>query len=339
MKYNVLNGYLLDSAIKIMYNFDIKEYPMTFEEFVKQFSTEEQCRDYLYKLRWPDGFTCPQCKNKEHRILKERLFDCKTCKSQTSVISGTIFQDTRSPLKMWFIAIWWVTTQKYGASAEGLQQVLGLSSYETAWAWLHKIRKAMVRSDRTQLSGIVEVDEAYIDGEEHGTSTGRGTGNKELVAIAVELRETGNDNKTGLKIPDRVRLSVVPDATKAPLHTFIEENIESGSEIITDGWSSYSSLPQKGYKHTVYAQRKAKSDEEILPHVHLIISLLKRWLLGTHQGAVNDKHMQAYLDEYTFRFNRRKAAKRGLLFYRLLEGAVVTPPVTLGDLFNTPKKF
>jgi transposase-like protein len=317
----------------------MKEYPMTFEEFVKQFSTEEQCRDYLCKLRWPDGFTCPKCNSKEYRILKERLFDCKTCKRQTSVISGTIFQDTRSPLKMWFIAIWWVTTQKYGASAEGLQQILGISSYETAWAWLHKIRKAMVRSDRTKLSGIVEVDEAYIGGEEHGTSTGRGTGNKVLVAIAVELKETGKDTKTGLKIPGRVRLSVIPDATKVSLLTFVEENIEKGSEIITDGWSSYTSLPQKGYKHTVYIQRKAKTDEEMLPHVHLIISLLKRWLLGTHQGAVSDKHMQAYLEEYTFRFNRRKAAKRGLLFYRLLEGAVVTPPVTLSDLFNMPKEF
>lgn len=316
---------------------------MTFEEFVKQFSTEEQCREYLLSLRWPNGFVCPRCSSKDSRLLNGKIYECKLCKNQTTVIAGTIFQDTRTPLKTWFIAIWWITTQKYGASAEGLQQVLGLGSYETAWTWLHKIRKAMVRSERTKLSGIVEIDEAYIGGEEHGASSGRGTGNKVLVAIAVELHETGKETKTGLKIPGRVRLSVVPDASKESLLSFIKDNVEIGSRIITDGWSSYACLPTEGYQHTVYVQssiqRTKNNDEEMLPHVHLIISLLKRWLLGTHQGAVSDKHMQAYLEEYTFRFNRRKSAKRGLLFYRLLEGAVATPPATYNDIVNLHKKF
>jgi transposase-like protein len=216
-----------------------------------------------------------------------------------------------------------------------------LGSYETAWTWLHKIRKAMVRSDRKKLSGIVEVDETYIGGEEYGNSSGRGAGNKVLVAVAVELEETGKATKTGTKAPGRVRLSVVPDASKESLQAFIENNVEHGSEVITDGWPSYAFLSKKGYGHKVYAQSKIKSksktDEETLPHVHLITSLLKRWLLGTHQGAVSDKHMQAYLEEYTFRFNRRKAAKRRLLFYRLLEGAVNCEPLTYDELVNLLK--
>jgi transposase-like protein len=312
------------------------EYPMTFDEFVKSFTTEEQCRDYLAKLRWPDGFKCPKCGNKKYWVIDDVLYACSECPCRTSVIAGTIFHSTRTSLKSWFTAIWWVTTQKNGASAEGLQQVLGLKSYETAWAWLHKIRKAMVRSDRTKLSGTVEVDECYIGGEEHSKSRGRGTGNKVLIVVAAELKEK---NKRGLRKLGRVRLGVVADATKESLLSFVKDNIETGSEVITDGFASYSSLSDNCYSHTVYVQKKAESDEEKLPHVHLIVSLLKRWLLGTHQGAVSDKHIQSYLDEYVFRFNRRNAAKRGLLFYRLLEGAVSTKPTTLGELCDMTDDF
>lgn len=317
----------------------MREYPMTFDEFVKQFSTEEQCREYLFQLKWPNGFECPKCKNKDYGIVGEKQYWCSSCKYKVSVTAGTIFQDTRSPLRTWFVAIWWITTQKYGASAEGLQQVLGIGSYETAWTWLHKIRKAMVRADRTKLSGTVEVDETYIGGEEHSGSTGRGTGNKVLVAIAVELKEFGNEKKQGLRKIGRVRLSVISDASGDSLSPFVTENIEKGSEIITDGWSGYSSVKNSGYEHTVFVQSKKKEGENPLPHVHLVISLLKRWLLGTHQGAVSDKHMQSYLEEYTFRFNRRNAAKRGLLFYRLLEGAVICDPVTYDDIVNLPNNF
>lgn len=309
----------------------MNEYPMTFDEFVRSFSTEEQCRDYLYKLRWPNGFVCPKCKNKTSWPIGNTLYECSKCGRQSSVIAGTIFQDTRTPLKTWFTAIWWITTQKSGASAEGLQQVLGLGSYKTAWAWLHKIRTAMVRSDRTKLAGVVEVDEIYIGGEEHSGSTGRGTGNKVLVAVAVEI-------KLEMKL-GRVRLSVISDASKESLLAFVKENIEKGSEIVTDGFPSYSSLYENEYKHTVYVQKKTQTEDEKLPHVHLISSLLKRWLLGTHQGAVSEKHIQAYLDEYTFRFNRRKAAKRGLLFYRLLEGAVVAKPIPLKELYKSTDDF
>ena len=300
---------------------------MTFDEFVKNFSTEEQCRGYLFKLRWPDGFVCPACGAIKYWLVNGKLYECIECGRQTSVISGTIFQDTRSPLTKWFTAIWWITTQKNGASAKGLQQVLGLSSYETAWTWLHKIRKAMVRSDRTKLSGVVEVDETYIGGEEHSGSTGRGTGNKVLVVVAAEVDGEG---RLG-----RVRLRVIPDASKSSLLSFVTDNVETGSKVITDGWPSYSALGVYGYRHTVHIQKGKSEEEKLLPHVHLIISLLKRWLLGTHQGAASDKHMQAYLEEYTFRFNRRKAAQRGLLFYRLLEGAVGISPHIYSDIVNT----
>ena len=304
---------------------------MTFDEFIRSFSTEEQCRDYLRRLRWPDGFVCKKCNGHEYWTVSSTLYECRKCRHQSSVIAGTIFQDTRTSLRTWFIAIWWITTQKSGASAEGLKQVLGLKSDETAWVWLHKIRKAMVRSDRTKLSGVVEMDDFYIGGEEHDGSTGRGTGNKTTVIVALELKPS---NKLG-----RVRLSVIPAVTKEAIEKFTKENVEQGTEIITDGFSSYSFLSTVGYGHKVYIQKTAKTEDEKLPHVHLIISLVKRWVLGTHQGAVSEKHMQAYLDEYTFRFNRRKAAKRGLLFYRLLEGAVSVGPVTTKELYNLTNDF
>lgn len=305
----------------------MKEYPMTFDEFTKQFSTEEQCRNYLYRLRWPNGFACPKCEHDKAWKIGDMLYECANCGRQTSVIAGTIFQDTRKPLRKWFTAIWWVTTQKNGASAKGLQQILGLGSYKTAWTWLHKIRKAMVNPNRTKLSGTVEVDETYNGGEENDGKRGRGTSNKSLVVIAVELLE--GKNQLG-----RVRMKVVPDATKKSLQGFIKENVEMGSTVITDGWSSYASLGKEGYAHVIPKKFEVADEKNILPHVHMIVSLLKRWLLGTHQGAVGETHLQAYLDEYVFRFNRRKSNKRGLLFYRLLECAMQVPPTTLKDLLG-----
>jgi transposase-like protein len=309
----------------------MKEYPMTFDEFTSKFSSEEQCRDYLYQLRWPNGFICPKCGHMKAFKIKESLYQCAFCRRQTSVIAGTIFQDTRKPLKVWFTAIWWVTTQKNGASAMGLQRVLGLKSYTTAWTWLHKIRFAMVDPARTKLNGTVEVDECYIGGEEHEGKRGRGaTEHKSLVVIGVELPETEKKNRLG-----RVRMMVVPDASSESLvETFIKGNIERGSTIITDGWRSYSGLDKAGYKHIIPPKFELEDPDNALPHVHMIISLLKRWLLGTHQGAVQEMHLQAYLDEYVFRFNRRKSADRGMLFYRLLESAMHVPPMTQDELLG-----
>jgi transposase-like protein len=309
----------------------MKEYPMTFDEFTTKFATEEQCRDYLYSLRWANGFVCPKCKKAvEATPIGNQLYQCPNCRRQTSVIAGTIFQDTRKPLKVWFTAIWWVTTQKSGASAMGLQRVLGLKSYTTAWTWLHKIRTAMVDPKRSKLTGKVEVDETYIGGEEHGGKRGRGTENKTLVAIGVELLE--GKNQLG-----RVRMQIVPDASANSLTSFIESNIEKGSNVITDGWSGYSPIASKGFTHTVIDKYDIEDEKNLMPHVHMITSLLKRWLLGTHQGAIQEIHLQAYLDEYVFRFNRRKSANRGLLFYRLLECAMQVPPTTQDELLGHPK--
>lgn len=252
------------------------------------------------------------------------MYTCRSCRHQTSVIAGTIFQDTRKPLIDWFVAIWWITTQKSGASAEGLKQVLGLRSDQTAWTWLHKIRKAMVNPNRTKLSGTVEIDETYLGGEAIGKH-GRGAENKVLVAVAVEL----DGKKLG-----RCRMKIIADASAKSLHPFIQENVEAGSHLVTDGWSGYSGVESHGFTREVHVQKNEVDEEKLLPHIHTIISLLKRWLLGTHQGAVEVKHLQSYLDEYVFRFNRRKSAQRGLLFYRLLESAMHTKTITYEELVN-----
>ena len=301
---------------------------MTFDEFVTRYGTEEQCRDYLFQLRWSEGFICPKCGDAtEPRVVGNTLYTCKKCRHQTSVIAGTIFQDTRKPLKIWFTAIWWVTTQKNGASAMGLQRVLGLKSYTTAWTWLQKIRTAMVNPNRTKLSGTVEVDECYIGGEEHDGKRGRGTENKSIVIVGVEILE--GKNQIG-----RARMKIIADVSGESLINFIKENVESGSKVITDGWCGFTSVSANGYTHIVPQKFEVADEKNLLPHVHMIVSLLKRWLLGTHQGAVHEMHLQAYLDEYVFRFNRRKAANRGLLFYRLLECAMHMPPTTQDKLLG-----
>jgi transposase-like protein/predicted RNA-binding Zn-ribbon protein involved in translation (DUF1610 family) len=299
------------------------QYPKTLEEFEQEFSTEEDCRDYLFSLRWPHGFVCPKCGNDKYWRVRTVLLECTKCHHQVSIVAGTIFQNTRKPLVMWFRAIWWVTAQKNGASALGLQKILGLGSYQTAWTWLHKLRTAMIRPGRDDLSGCVEVDETYIGGAKAGKK-GRGSENKILVAVAVEMK----DNRIG-----RIRLAIVDDASSSSLHGFVQDCVQKGSTIRTDGWRGYKGIESLGYVHEVI---KIKGQElgasELLPNVHLIISLLKRWILGTHQGSVSRKHYGYYLDEFTFRFNRRTSTSRGKLFYRLLENAVCIKPTTYGDL-------
>ena len=299
----------------------MKNYPMDLIEFEKEFNTEEQCREYLLKLRYENGvYVCPKCGSDKSWTVKQTIHECCDCKYQSSVIAGTIFQDTHKPLTLWFRAIWHITAQKNGTSALSLQKILGLGSYRTAWLWLHKLRRAMIRPGRDKISGIVEVDETYIGGESQGGKRGRGTENKVLVAVAVEI----NDKKIG-----RIRMAVIDDASSDSLHCFVEETIEKGSTIVTDGWSGYNGLSQKGYVQEI---KKQKDDQSMLPHVHTAISLLKRWLLGTLQGACSKEHFAYYLDEYTFRFNRRKSKSRGMLFYRLLQNAVQVEPSTYDDI-------
>jgi transposase-like protein len=286
-------------------------------ELETRFGTEQACRDYLLKLRWPEGFVCPRCRGRSAWTTNRNLLVCAGCQYQASLTAGTIFQDTRKPLTMWFRAIWWVTAQKNGASALGLQRILGLGSYFTAWTWLHKLRRAMVRPGRDRLHGRVEVDETYIGGLEEGVR-GRQTETKALVAVACE--EEG-------RAIGRIRLRRIRDASAASLEAFVAEAIEPGSVVHTDGWEGYASLEMKGYTHRVTVlKRGQQSAAELLPRVHLVVSLLKRWLVGTHQGAVSLQHLDYYLDEFTFRFNRRKSRSRGKLFYRLLQHAVAVEP-------------
>lgn len=242
--------------------------------------------------------------------------------------AGTIFHDTRKPLSLWFEAIWHITCQKYGANALGLQRILGLGSYHTAWQWMHRLRRAMVRPGRENLSGTVEVDETYIGGERSG-KRGRGAENKALVVIAVE--DKGGVKGKGI---GRIRLQYIPDASAKSLIGFITMHVTSGTLIRTDGWGGYDSLPVAGYRHVVVGTTE-------LVIAHLVASLMKRWLLGTYQGGVQQSHLNYYLDEYTFRFNRRTSSSRGKLFYRLVQQAILTPAVAARDIVDrasTPEK-
>jgi transposase-like protein len=232
-----------------------------------------------------------------------------------------VLQDTRKPLRLWFRAMWYATSQKSGVSALGLQRVLGLGSYHTAWAWLHKLRRAMVRPGRDRLAGTVQVDETYVGGAKLG-GVGRGAVGKCLVVIAAEK----DGSRTG-----RIRLRRVPDASAPSLHGAITEAVAQGSVIETDGWHGYCGLGSHGYTHQV-TRAAQELGEHPLPLCHRVASLLKRWLLGTHQGAVRHSHLDYYLDEFTFRFNRRTSRSRGLLFYRLVQQALAVDPVPESQL-------
>ena len=301
------------------------DYPRTQVEFHEFFRDEAACLTYLERLRWPEGFQCPACRSGEEakRWTRGRLV-CRGCGHEASVTAGTIFEGTRKPLRHWFLAAWDVTSQKYGASALGLQRVLGLRSYETAWAWLHKLRRAMVRPDRDRLKGREEIDETYVGGEEAGVR-GRETERKSIVVIAVELKR----RKTA-----RVRLRVVRDVSAETLTPVVQEVVESGSTVLTDAWGGYAWLYKVGFKHQVEVLSESPDPAHVvMPHVHRVASLLKRWWLGTHQGAISREHLAYYLDEFTFRFNRRGSGARGLLFYRLLSQAVQTGHTGTDALF------
>ncbi len=303
---------------------EIEDYPGNLVEFGERFSTDAACRAYLEKIRWPDGFRCPACGGtRAWPTGRLGLWECTGCQHQTSATAGTIFEGTRKPLRLWFLAMWLITSEKNGISALGLQRELGFTRYETVWTWLHKLRRAMVRPGRDRLSGRVEVDETYLGGEEEGLR-GREVENKFVVAIAVEEDDAGMG---------RVRLRRVEDVSQRSLLPFLQEAVEPGSVIHTDGWRGYANLPSHGYKHEVTnVSRSEELAHVLLPRVHRVAALLKRWLLGTHQGAVGKNHLDYYLDEFTFRFNRRASNKRGKLFYRLVQQAVQVDPVSWNEV-------
>ena len=279
------------------------------------FPTEDACQEYLSLVRWPEGFRCSHCDSRDAWKMGSGLYCCKQCRRRTSVIAGTIFEGTHKPLQLWFEAIWYVVNQKQGVNALGLQKALGLGSYQTAWEWLHKLRRAMVRPGRDRLHGTVEADETLIGGPQP-RRPGRSPEGKILVFVAVEDRGTEGIG--------RIRLQSIPNARTSTLERAVQEAIEPGSTVRTDGWQGYNTLPSIGYDREITDRKK----EDLLPLAHRVASLLKRWLLGTHHGAVRASHIDYYLDEFTFRFNRRKSRSRGKLFYQLMRQAVAVDPVT-----------
>lgn len=305
----------------------MEDYPRTLVEVERRFSDEESCQRYLWSLRWPEGFACSVCQGREAWAGSRGRWICRSCRRQFSVTAGTIFHRSHTPLTVWIRAVWHVVSAKNGASAMHIQRVMGLGSYQTAWLCLHKLRRAMVRPGRDRLRGRVEVDETLVGGEEPGPP-GRGALGRSLVVIAAEEDGVG----TG-----RIRMAHIPDASKATLHAFIRQAIEPGSTLRTDGWTSYAGM--EGYTHqaTIFNKKPAGTAVAVLPRVHRVASLLKRWLLGTHQGAISVEHLPYYLDEFTFRFNRRKSASRGKLFYRLLQQAMQAGPTTYPQMITHNK--
>jgi transposase-like protein len=304
------------------------DYPSTFPQLLEWFPDDESCRRYLEGLRWPEGFICPVCGTGDGWRIATGHWMCRRCGRKTSVTAGTIFHRSRLPLTSWFAACWFVCSQKNGVSALGLQRVMGFGSYQTAWAWMHKLRRAMVRPGRDLLSGMVEVDETFLGAKEKGTH-GRGTTNKAVVVIAVELLE--DPRRLG-----RVRMAHLPLVSAETLVGFVEDTVTKGSVVRTDGWNVYQRLGDHGFQHQpVNLVGSGKRAHQLLPGVHRVAALLKRWLAGTLHHGINHSHLDYYLDEFTFRFNRRTSRSRGLLFHRLLGQAVQTEPHPYKSLIST----
>src|SRR5260370_2671511 len=312
-------------------------YPRSAGEFQAWFRTDADCLDYLDWLRWPDGFTCPHCGHAGGWRLGDARFECAGCGSRTSVTAGTIFDRTRTPLTVWFTACWLFATQKDGISAQSLQRALEIGSYPTAWAMLHRLRSVLVGPGGDRLSGRGRVTETYIGGAEPGLAGGRAPGKKVLPGIAVEVSEP--------KGIGRCRMAVLADGSAGSLRPFVTGAVEPGATVITDAWMGYHGLAGLGYVHQRRSQRAARARGEdpgkLLPAVHRVASLAKRWLLSTHQGSVDEAHLQSYLDEFVFRFNRRRAPSRGLGFYRLLQLAAGHDPVRYRNIVagKRPRKI
>ena len=306
-----------------------KDYPRSYGEFRAWFPDDGACLDYLDWLRWPMGFLCPRCAGKTAWRLRDGRWWCARCRRRVSATAGTIFHRTQTPLTVWFAAAWYMTSSKNGVAAKTLHRLLGFGSYQTVWAMLHRYRNAMIRPGRDRLSGDVEVDETMIGGVKPG-KRGRGAAGKVLVAVAAERIQP--------KGFGRCRLVVIPNAESKTLRTFLSDHIEPGSVLLTDGLSSYIGAAGSDYEHKATSVKgSGMQAHKVLPAVHRVAALVKRWLLGTHHGAVAMDHMQSYLDEFTFRFNRRRSGARGMLFYRLLQQAAATGPFPFRTLVANPK--
>jgi len=302
------------------------DYPRTLGAFYGRFHDEDACLHYLVEARWPDGFRCPKCNSDDCGWLStRRIWVCRHCRHHTSVTAGTVLHRTRLPLTTWFTAAYLVASLKPGISALQLQAQLGISRYETSWLLLHKLRRAMVDPDRSRLEGTVEVDEAWVGGKQVGLKGGRQRKDRKalLVAVAVERR----DNSLG-----RLRLAVIPDDTFETLGGFIALNIEPGSTVVSDAWPVYTGLSAKDYTHLPLSQsamKQAGLEADAVPGVHRVVSNLKTWLMGTHHGVGAD-HLDHYLNEFVFRFNRRYHPMAG--FATLLGLGTSLAPTTADEI-------
>ncbi len=306
---------------------------MTIEGFRRRFGEEEQCWEHLTRLRWPRGFVCPRCGGGSRGYMKaRRVHECRACGYQGSVTAGTIFHKTRVPLSEWFWAIYRISQGKKGVSALQLSKEIGVS-YPTAWLMAHKIRKAMAdREQGRQLRGLIEVDEGYVGGKERGSGRiGRAAQNKSIVAVAVEHWRPGEVGRP--PIPGRAALAVIPDVTTASVHAFVDSQVKPGSTLWTDKFASYGGLSWRGFPH---AAIPLGEDRELLrrffPWVHIVLSNLKRFLLGTHHKP-QAKHLNRYVAEFTYRFNRRGQERS--LFHRLTRACLSTNTITYKDLVAT----
>ena len=288
-------------------------------DFLNRFPSENDCFQYLIEKRWPDGFRCPKCDNhKAYFIEKQRLFQCTVCRHQTSVTAGTVFHRLRHPLLTLFWAVYLIATSKKGISAMELKRKLDIRSYQTAWLLLHKIRSAMASSQMFPLTNDVEVDETFVGGCRPG-KRGRGATGKTIVAAAVE---------TNGKTMGRAYLETIDSATTDNLTSFISRNITPGVRITSDGFKSYGFLAE--YFHHVQVKKSMNSsDDEALPKIHIVIANLKMWLRGTY-NCLPSKHLQNYLDEFIFRFNRRWNLDS--IFNKLITRCLTTPSFTYADL-------
>jgi Zn ribbon nucleic-acid-binding protein len=296
-----------------------RDFPKTATEFEARFATEEDCRAYWIEARWGGKPACARCNST--RVWTERagfLFECADCGHQTSLTSGTLLEKTRKPLKMWFRAVFEISTRRTGISAKDLQRIMGFGSYKTAWSWLHKLRAAMVRPDREPLGPFVQIDEALVGG--------KGGPHKELVLVAAEA-------------DGRVRLAHAETNDEGTLKRFADSQIAADGHVVTDGLASYNSESLGARPHEAIVQTKAERREnDALQGCHWTVSLLKRWLLGTHAGAVRDKHLQAYLDEFAFRHNRRKTNGTVRIAARVIEQLVARGPLTMRKLIDQTRR-
>lgn len=286
-------------------------------EFDRRFQQEQACLDYLFQLSWPQGFVCTDCGHPGYWKSARDLYLYQDCQKQVFGHSSTIFHGGKKPLTVWFKALWWFSTRKSGVNALALQQQLGLGSYRTPWCWLQKLRTCTIFTDRQLLSGEIDADEFYMGGGRSG-KRGRGAAQKCKVAVAVE--------RQGRKL-GRLRMQVIEDCSSSQLLPFVQSNVVVGSQVATDGWKGYNGV-EKDFDHRRVVSAHAEYKEIVLPGVHLVVSLVKRVILGTYQGRFTPEYLQRYLDEYVFRFNRRTCTSPGKRFWKIMQQAVGSPPIT-----------